>query len=136
MCVSRVALTTLSVGLLTLAAQTGALSASGANLETPAFPGGSWALRSPEEAGLDRNKLNALRYLVGGRGCVVRKGYLVYTWDDPCKSADVASAVKPGHGGIDRARPLKAGFTLVRLRQVPSRLGGGTHGHAELPSAG
>jgi CubicO group peptidase (beta-lactamase class C family) len=95
MWVSRIALTTLSIGLLTLAAQTGALSASGANVETPVFPGDSWALRSPEEAGLDRNKLNALRDLVGGRGCVVRKGYLVYTWDDPSKSADVASAVKP-----------------------------------------
>jgi CubicO group peptidase (beta-lactamase class C family) len=32
---------------------------------------------------------------VGGRGCVVRHGYLVYTWGNAAKSSDVASAFKP-----------------------------------------
>src|SRR6185436_9428924 len=38
---------------------------------------------------------DALREVVGGRGCVVRYGYMAYSWGDPAKSADVASAVKP-----------------------------------------
>jgi len=67
-----------------------ALSAS-----TNVYPGKEWATRTPEQVGLSRAKLDELAAFVGGRGCVVRHGYLVYTWGDPAKSADVASAVKP-----------------------------------------
>ena len=42
-----------------------------------------------------REKLDALKELVGGRGCVVRHGYMVYSWGDQSKSSDVASAFKP-----------------------------------------
>lgn len=59
------------------------------------FPGPHWESRSPGELGLSTAKLDALRELVGGRGCVVRGGYLAYTWGDPAESGDVASAVKP-----------------------------------------
>lgn len=59
------------------------------------FPGAHWATRAPAAAGLDAGRLEALRDLVGGRGCVVRHGYLVYTWGDPARSGDVASAMKP-----------------------------------------
>jgi CubicO group peptidase (beta-lactamase class C family) len=41
------------------------------------------------------DKLKALAELAGGRGCVVRHGYLVYTWGDPARSGDIASAAKP-----------------------------------------
>ena len=58
-------------------------------------PGASWEEKTPEEAGLLRAKLDELRDLVGGRGCVVHKGYLVYSWGDVAKSGDVASAFKP-----------------------------------------
>ena len=40
-------------------------------------------------------KLDALRDLVGGRGCVARHGFMVYSWGDQSKSSDVASAMKP-----------------------------------------
>lgn len=60
-----------------------------------AVPGAAWEERTPEAAGLSRAKLDALRDLAGGRGCVVRGGTLVYSWGDVAKSADVASAVKP-----------------------------------------
>lgn len=63
--------------------------------EDPIFPAATWRTRSAEEVGLDRVKLDALRDLVGGRGCVVRHGYLVYSWGDVSKSGDVASAMKP-----------------------------------------
>jgi CubicO group peptidase (beta-lactamase class C family) len=59
------------------------------------FPGATWEVRTPVELGLDAAKLDALRELVGGRGCVVRNGQLAYTWGDVKKSADVASAAKP-----------------------------------------
>jgi CubicO group peptidase (beta-lactamase class C family) len=61
----------------------------------PVYPGAAWETRSPEEAGLSRARLDALRDLVRGRGCVVRHGYLVYSWGDVSRSDDVASAVKP-----------------------------------------
>jgi CubicO group peptidase (beta-lactamase class C family) len=66
-----------------------------ADRAAPVYPGAAWETRTPEEAGLSRAKLDALRDLVGGRGCVVRHGYLVYSWGDVTRSADVASAVKP-----------------------------------------
>ena len=59
------------------------------------YPGATWETRAPEEVGLSTLKLDALRELVGGRGCVVRHGYLAYTWGDQSESSDVASAVKP-----------------------------------------
>ena len=59
------------------------------------FPGLHWVSRPPEQLGLSQEKLDALRDLVGGRGCVVRHRYIAYTWGDQKKSADVASAMKP-----------------------------------------
>jgi len=58
-------------------------------------PGAHWARVTPEEAGLSSKKLDAFRELVGGRGCVVRHGAMVFTWGDQAKSSDVASAFKP-----------------------------------------
>jgi CubicO group peptidase (beta-lactamase class C family) len=66
-----------------------------ADAPAPVYPDAAWETRRPEEVGLDGAKLDALRDLVGGRGCVVRHGYLAYSWGDPSKSGDVASAVKP-----------------------------------------
>jgi Beta-lactamase len=59
------------------------------------FPGKTWPTMTPEQAGLDAAKLTTLRNLVGGRGCIVRGGHLVYSWGDIAKRADVASAFKP-----------------------------------------
>ncbi len=61
----------------------------------PVFPGEHWEFRQPESVGLSQAKLDALRDPVGGRGCVVRYGYVAYSWGDPARSADIASAVKP-----------------------------------------
>lgn len=59
------------------------------------FPGARWETRSPEAVGLSPDKLATLSKLVGGRGCVVHHGYMVYSWGDPSQSSDVASAFKP-----------------------------------------
>jgi CubicO group peptidase (beta-lactamase class C family) len=61
----------------------------------PAFPATTWQHRSPESLSLLPDKLDALRDLVGGRGCVVRHGFMAYSWGDQTKSSDVASAMKP-----------------------------------------
>lgn len=77
------------VVLLTLASVEQAWSAAAV------YPGKEWETRTPEQVGLDPVKLKALEELVGGRGCIVRHGYLAYSWGDITKSADVASAFKP-----------------------------------------
>ena len=59
------------------------------------FPGKTWERKSPGGVGMDVEKLKAFRRFVGGRGCVVRHGYLVYSWGDIGRRADVASACKP-----------------------------------------
>lgn len=59
------------------------------------YPGEKWETQAPEAAGVSRVKLDALRDLAGGRGCVARRGYMVYTWGEQSRSADIASAVKP-----------------------------------------
>jgi CubicO group peptidase (beta-lactamase class C family) len=59
------------------------------------FPGREWARKTPAEVGLNADRLRAFSRFVGGRGCVVRHGYLVYSWGDISRRADVASACKP-----------------------------------------
>ena len=71
------------------------------NVETTAdeiravYPGKQWETKKPEEVGLNANKLKALSDYTGGFGCVVRHGYMVYTWGDASRRKDIASAVKP-----------------------------------------
>jgi len=75
--------------------ESSSISTTGSSPMPMVYPGATWETRAPEEVGLSRAKLDALRDWVGGRGCVVRHGYLVYTWGDVAKSGDIASAVKP-----------------------------------------
>jgi CubicO group peptidase (beta-lactamase class C family) len=58
-------------------------------------PGNQWEEKQPAEVGLSAETLKAFSTFVGGRGCVVRRGYLVYSWGDISRRADVASACKP-----------------------------------------
>jgi len=58
------------------------------------YPGKTWQKRSPKQAGLDEAALKAFSDYVGGRGCVVRGGCIVYTWGDASRRGDVASAAK------------------------------------------
>lgn len=59
------------------------------------YPGAEWARKKPGDVGLDAEKLKAFSDYTGGFGCVVRHGYMVYTWGDPSRRMDVASAAKP-----------------------------------------
>jgi len=59
------------------------------------FPGATWQTKTPAEVGLDAGKLADIATYLGGRGCITRYGYMVYTWGDPTSRRDVASACKP-----------------------------------------
>ena len=59
------------------------------------YPDAEWETRKPREVGLDTSKLEAFSAFLGGQGCIVRHGYMVYTWGDQQKRTDVASACKP-----------------------------------------
>jgi hypothetical protein len=59
------------------------------------FPATTWAKKAPADVGLDRARLAEFSKFVGGRGCVVRHGYLVYSWGDVSRRTDLASACKP-----------------------------------------
>ena len=63
--------------------------------EQTVFPGQTWTTKPPTEVGMNAVALKAFSNRVGGRGCVVRHGYLVYTWGNAGKRGDVASACKP-----------------------------------------
>src|SRR3989442_413541 len=80
-------------GLLPLLLWGGAMNLGAA--EPPPYPGVKCKPLPPEQARLSRDRLAALSELVGGRGCVVRHGCMVFTWGDQSKSSDVASAFKP-----------------------------------------
>ena len=71
------------------------LHAAVADSSDQVFPGEHWQICSPMDVGLSPEKIAALTNVVGGRGCVVRHGRLAFTWGDPAKSFDVASAFKP-----------------------------------------
>ena len=62
------------------------------------FPGAHWDLsKTPEEFGMDRAKLDAFKSNLGAAstGCVVRNGYLIYSWGNPSANFGWASASKP-----------------------------------------
>ncbi len=61
----------------------------------PVYPAQTWASKTPAQVGLNAEKLALFSRFVGGRGCVVRHGYMAYTWGDAARRGDVASAAKP-----------------------------------------
>ncbi len=72
-----------------------ALNICGLAHAAPVYPGREWATKPPAEAGLSADALKAFSGRVGGSGCVVRHGTMVYSWGDPARRTDVASAAKP-----------------------------------------
>ena len=61
----------------------------------PVYPDREWATKPAGQVGLDVNKLKTFSDYAGGFGCVVRHGYMAYTWGDASRRMDVASAAKP-----------------------------------------
>ena len=42
----------------------------------PVYPGKQWVTAKPSKVGLDAARLKAFSQFIGGRGCVVRHGYM------------------------------------------------------------
>ncbi|HJN18731.1 MAG TPA: hypothetical protein QGH10_24725 [Armatimonadota bacterium] len=59
------------------------------------YPTGTWETRAPADVRMNSAKLDALAEHVGGRGCVIRHGFIVHEWGDVTRRGDVASAAKP-----------------------------------------
>lgn len=77
-----------------------------------AFSWQGWERREPRELGLDPRKLEEAAAFAGGRGCVIRGGYLVHGWGDYAQAGDVASACKPRYSHF--------AFKAVELGLLPS----------------
>ncbi len=52
------------------------------------FPGAYWEERNPASLGLDGTVLDRLGVALGGRGCVVKDGYVVKTWGSQSEIGD------------------------------------------------
>ena len=59
------------------------------------FPGVAWESRAPAEVGVDSEALDALADRLGGRGCVIKDGYIVKEWGDQGEIGDWYSSAKP-----------------------------------------
>jgi CubicO group peptidase (beta-lactamase class C family) len=66
------------------------------------FPGKKWETKSPAEVGLDPVKLEKFAKAVGAGdpnrnscGCIIRNGYLVYSWGNQDEQLNWASSSKP-----------------------------------------
>ncbi|MCA9264710.1 MAG: serine hydrolase [Planctomycetales bacterium] len=100
--------------------------------EQVVFPGKEWERRSAVDLGLDESKLKAFAEQAGGRGCVIKDGYLVYSWGDIGRIGDLASASKPLYSHLllraielnklESADDLVASYEPC-LREINARLG-------------
>ena len=65
-------------------------------VQAAVFPGKHWETRTPAQVGMNAATLDAFAAAVGNRrGCIVKDGYMVYTWGDITSNLDWASAMKP-----------------------------------------
>lgn len=67
----------------------------GATAAETVFPKESWNVRLPDELGLNPEKLETFANRVGGDGCIIKDGWLVFRWGNWTGHKDWASAAKP-----------------------------------------
>ena len=59
------------------------------------FPGVQWEQRNPADLGLVPDLLDQIPAMLGGRGCIVKDGYVVKAWGDQAERSDWFSSAKP-----------------------------------------
>lgn len=64
------------------------------------YPGKSWASKPPQALGLASERLDNLAETLGGRGCVIKDGYVVKTWGPQDTKGDIFSSAKPVLGTL------------------------------------
>ena len=80
---------TLCLSLITL------FCAATSSVEARTYPKRTWQTRIPQEVGLNPQKIDAIARLLGGRGCIVRSGYVVKSWADQSQKGGWMSSSKP-----------------------------------------
>jgi len=60
-----------------------------------AFPGETWESRTPESFSMKSATLERLASAIGGRGCIVKDGYVIHAWGDQSERSDWMSSAKP-----------------------------------------
>ncbi len=63
--------------------------------QTSHFPGKSWPEKNPAHFGMDRQKLDSISLLLGGRGCIIKEGSVILSWGNQESKSDWLSSVKP-----------------------------------------
>jgi CubicO group peptidase (beta-lactamase class C family) len=71
------------------------LWAAASQAAEPVFPAASWQPKRPGELGLSTDALQAIAAALGGRGCVIKDGYVVHQWGDQTTKGDWLSSAKP-----------------------------------------
>ena len=71
------------------------LCTAGPSVAARTFPEEAWQIKRPEQVGLDRQKIDEIANLLGGRGCIVRSGYVVKSWADQSQKGGWMSSSKP-----------------------------------------
>ena len=59
------------------------------------FPAEHWQEKAPAELGFNPARLDAVAVALGGRGCIVKDGYVVKTWGSQSQKSDWFSSAKP-----------------------------------------
>lgn len=59
------------------------------------FPEKNWEFANPAYLKMDAVILDSLANMIGGRGCIVKNGYMVKTWGEQSRKSDWMSSVKP-----------------------------------------
>ena len=85
----------IAAGILVLCGLAAGIWKMGFAESRPIYPGKHWAWKAPEEAGFSMHALQDFSRRVGGTGCVVHGGEMIYAWGDVAFRGDVASACKP-----------------------------------------
>ena len=65
------------------------------SVEARSYPKETWQTKTPEQVGLDRQKIDAIAGLLGGRGCVVRNGCVLKSWGNQSQKSGWMSSSKP-----------------------------------------
>ena len=101
------------------------------------FPQKTWAAKSPAELGLDAAKLDELANMLGGRGCVVKNGYVVKTWGSQSRKSDWLSSAKPVLGTLLMFAMQEGLVRNRRYTAIAIRLGAeGKRPHDDLSASG
>lgn len=58
-------------------------------------PGEEWSWKAPEAAGFSSSRLEAVARKLGGIGCIVHGGEMMYSWGDIGTPRDAGSSIKP-----------------------------------------